>query len=90
MMRRSKREITAVEIARDAGIDPKLRQHVWAVAALMRAAPSWNAFQRSLKRAFQVRNDQYELRLGLDRIQDALYCCQIERTPGKRLIHLGF
>ena len=31
---------------------PKLKEHLAAVTALMRAAPNWNAFKRSLERAF--------------------------------------
>ncbi len=31
---------------------PKLREHLAAVAALMRAAPNWDSFMRSLQRAF--------------------------------------
>ena len=31
---------------------PKLKEHLAAVVALMRAAPSWTAFRRSLDRAF--------------------------------------
>ena len=31
---------------------PELRQHLWAVIALMRAAPSWHIFRQNLDRAF--------------------------------------
>ena len=41
----------------------KLNQHLAAVIALMRAAPNWNVFQRSLKRAFPKLRDQLELEL---------------------------
>ena len=41
----------------------KLNQHLAAVIALMRAAPNWNAFQRSLKRAFPKLRDRLELEL---------------------------
>ncbi len=44
----------------------KLNQHIAAVRALMRAAPNWGVFQRSLKRAFPKLRDQYELDLGDD------------------------
>ena len=44
----------------------KLNQHIAAVMALMRAAPNWNAFQRSLKRAFPKQRDQREMDLGDD------------------------
>lgn len=36
---------------------PKLRQHVWAVVALMRAASSWDTFRHSLDRAFPKPNE---------------------------------
>ena len=42
---------------------PKLRQHVWAVVALMRAAPSWNVFKRNLDRAFPKQNTTVPLNL---------------------------
>lgn len=45
---------------------PKLKEHLAAVIALMRAAANWGQFQRSLKRAFPVLNDQYEMNLGDD------------------------
>ena len=45
---------------------PKLKEHLAAVIALMRAAANWSQFQRSLKRAFPVLNDQYEMNLGDD------------------------
>lgn len=45
---------------------PKLREHLATVIALMRAAANWRQFQRSLKRAFPVVNDQYEMNLGDD------------------------
>ena len=45
---------------------PKLKEHLAAVTALMRAAANWGLFQRSLKRAFPVQNDQYEMNLGDD------------------------
>ena len=45
---------------------PKLKEHLAAVIALMRAAANWSQFQRSLKRAFPVVNDQYEMNLGDD------------------------
>ena len=35
---------------------PKLRQHVWAVAALLRAAPSRHEFRRNLDHAFPKQN----------------------------------
>ncbi len=37
---------------------PKLREHLAAVTALMRAAPNWNSFKRSLTRAFPKLNEQ--------------------------------
>lgn len=43
---------------------PRLREHLAAVIALMRAAASWSQLQRSLKRAFAVWNDQFEMNLG--------------------------
>ena len=36
---------------------PRLKEHLAAVIALMRAAPNWTAFQRSLQRAFHKLND---------------------------------
>lgn len=44
----------------------KLKEHLAAVTALMRAAANWGQFQRSLNRAFPVRNDQFEMNLGDD------------------------
>lgn len=32
---------------------PKLREHLAGVMALMRAAPYWSTFERSLKRAYK-------------------------------------
>ena len=43
---------------------PKLKQHVWAVVALMRAATSWDTFRRSLDRAFPKQNQTIPLRLS--------------------------
>ena len=40
---------------------PKLKEHLAAVTALMRAAPNWPAFQRSLQRAFRKLNDNLPL-----------------------------
>lgn len=40
---------------------PKLKEHLAAVTALMRAAPNWGIFQRSLNRAFQKRNETIPL-----------------------------
>ena len=37
---------------------PRLKEHLAAVTALMRAAPNWTAFQRSLQRAFRKLNDK--------------------------------
>ncbi len=42
---------------------PKLKEHLAAVTALMRAAPNWDAFQRSLQRAFPRRNETIPLAL---------------------------
>ena len=36
---------------------PRLKEHLAAVTALMRAAPNWPAFQRSLQRAFRKLNN---------------------------------
>ena len=36
---------------------PKLKEHLASVAALMRASPNWNAFQRNLQRAFPRLNN---------------------------------
>ena len=43
---------------------PKLKEHLAAVTALMRAAPNWNSFQRSLNRAFQKRNQTIPMNFG--------------------------
>ena len=40
---------------------PRLKEHLAAVTALMRAAPNWPAFQRSLQRAFRKLNDNLPL-----------------------------
>ena len=45
---------------------PKLREHIAAVIALMRAAPSWPAFRRSLDRAFPKLGDTIPLALDED------------------------
>ena len=37
---------------------PKLKEHLAAVMALMRAAPNWSSFQRSLQRAFPKPEEQ--------------------------------
>ena len=42
---------------------PLLKEHLAAVSALMRAAPNWNAFQRSLARAFPQMNSNLPLPL---------------------------
>ena len=42
---------------------PRLKEHLAAVSALMRAAPNWNAFQRSLARAFPKANGNLPLPL---------------------------
>ena len=42
---------------------PRLKEHLAAVTALMRAAPNWTAFQRSLQRAFRKLNDTLPLPL---------------------------
>ena len=43
---------------------PKLKEHLAAVIALMRAAPNWTVFKRSLSRALPKKNEQ--MALGLD------------------------
>ena len=40
---------------------PRLREHLAAVTALMRAAPNWNSFKRSLERAFPKLNENVPL-----------------------------
>jgi len=42
---------------------PKLKEHLAAVVALMRAAPNWDSFKRSLNRAFPKLNETIELPL---------------------------
>ena len=44
---------------------PKLKEHLAAVTALMRAAPSWDAFKRSLQRAFRKLNEDVPLPLDI-------------------------
>lgn len=46
---------------------PKLKEHLAAVVALMRASSNWNSFQRNLARAFPKLNEQIPLALGDDR-----------------------
>ena len=43
---------------------PKLKEHLAGVMALMRAAPNWGAFQRSLARAYPKMNEQLPINLG--------------------------
>ena len=45
---------------------PRLKEHLAAVVALMRAAPRWDSFKRSLNRAFPVQNTNLELPLDYD------------------------
>ena len=45
---------------------PKLKEHLIGVMALMRAAPNWTAFQRSLARAYPKMNETMPLALGDD------------------------
>ena len=45
---------------------PALQAHLNGVIALMRAAPSWDSFKRSLQRAFPKLNEQIPLALGDD------------------------
>ena len=40
---------------------PKLKEHLAAVIALMRAAPNWTVFKRSLSRALPKKNEQMPL-----------------------------
>lgn len=42
---------------------PKLKEHLAAVMALMRAAPNWNAFERGLERAFAKKGDMVPMLL---------------------------
>ena len=42
----------------------ELNQHIAAVMALMRGAPNWGVFQRTLKRSFPIKRDQTEMDLG--------------------------
>jgi len=45
---------------------PKLKEHLAAVTALMRAAPNWDSFKRSLQRAFPKQVENISLPLPLD------------------------
>ena len=42
---------------------PKLKEHLIGVMALMRAAPNWGVFRRSLQRAYPKLNEQFPLPL---------------------------
>ena len=42
---------------------PKLKEHLAAVIALMKAAPNWNSFKRSLTRALPKQEEQMLLNL---------------------------
>ena len=46
--------------------DPRLKEHLIGVMALMRAAPNWAAFKRALQRAYPKLNEQVPLALGDD------------------------
>ena len=46
---------------------PKLKEHLIGVMALMRAAPNWTAFKRSLQRAYPKLKEQMPFDLGEDR-----------------------
>ena len=45
---------------------PKLKEHLIDVMALMRAAPNWGAFKRTLQRSYPKLNEQVSLALGDD------------------------
>ena len=45
---------------------PRLKEHLAAVIALMRAAPNWDAFIRSLKRAFPKSNENTPLSIDIN------------------------
>ena len=45
---------------------PKLKEHLASVIALMRAAPNWDAFNRSIRRAFPKTGDQGTLYIDDD------------------------
>ena len=45
---------------------PKLKEHLAGVMALMRAAPNWTTFQRSLARAYPKMNEQLPINLEGD------------------------
>lgn len=42
---------------------PKLKEHLAAVVALMKASPNWNAFNRNIQRAFPILNESLPLPL---------------------------
>lgn len=42
---------------------PKLKEHLAAVTALLRAAPNWTNFERSINRAFPIQNTDIDLPL---------------------------
>ena len=46
--------------------DPKLKEHLASVMALMRAAPNWDAFRRALQRAYPKHEEQMPFALGDD------------------------
>ncbi len=43
---------------------PKLKEHLAAVIALMRASPNWIAFQRNMARSLPKQNEQFMLEIG--------------------------
>ncbi len=49
----------------------KLNQHIAAVMALMRAAPNWAVFHRSLERAFPKQNETIPLPFDDDEQPDS-------------------
>ena len=45
---------------------PELKDHITGVMALMRAAPNWDSFRRSLQRAYPKLHETMPLALGDD------------------------
>ena len=45
---------------------PRLKEHLEGVTALMRAAPSWETFKRSLDRAYPKPGTQFQMTIDND------------------------
>ena len=52
--------------------NPRLREHLEGVTALMRAAPNWKSFRRSLDRAYPKSGTQFQLAIDEDDHQEGI------------------